>query len=351
MPTDEKLSVRTSELAYSIEPFGDSVREAYTGLFADMPEKLAELSWRFEHPGGGKAQFAVARRADSEIVGLIALTPAPLRGRFGTLRAVQAIDTIVSPLARGKFVFVRLGRIIHDSPMIEADIVWGFPNALAARGWFGKLGWERFGSVPFLVKPLRTGYFLGRLWKQLERVDIPFNVLKPQKDEMIVREIDDRWDQLWNACVPDFGVAVDRTAQWLRWRLGKPGTDYRFAMKVGPDGGEAAVITRIVQKHGAMICYVMEALSAPQHGRVLNRLLKHELRRAAQQGSQLALAWCPKYAPNRGNYSRVGFFSLPDRLRPIQIHFGGRWLASGHALGEDMPGDQWYLSYLDSDTV
>lgn len=349
MQPDKETPSHSGPIAYSIEPFSNSIREAYANLFADMPDKLAELSWRFDL--GIKAHFAVARQANNEIVGMIALAPTPLRGAFGALMAVQAIDTIVSKLARGKFIFVRLGRIIHESPLVNADVVWGFPNDLAARGWFGKLGWTRFGSVPFLIKPLQTGYFLGRLWRPLRHINLPLCALKPVADDGIVNEIDDRWDQLWNACVDDFGIALDRSAHWLRWRLGKPGANYRFAMKVGPSGPEAAVITRIVRKHGATICYVMEALSTPDHQRALNKLLNNELRRAVEQGADLALAWCPRYARNRSNYSRVGFFGLADRLRPIQIHFGGRWLAPGQALGKELTGDQWYLSYLDSDTV
>ena len=164
-------------------------------------------------------------------------------------------------------------------------------------------------------------------------------------------EIDDRWDRLWEGCRDDFGLAVDRTADWLRWRLRKPDANYRFAMKVGPDGPQAAVITRIAHKHGAAICYVMEALASAGQGATLTKLLKSELRLAAKQGADLALAWCPKSAPFRKDYARAGFFNLIDRFRPIQIHFGGRWLASGEAIGKPLPGNQWYLSYLDSDTV
>lgn len=338
-------------ISYSIEPFGPQIREAYSRLFADSPEKLVELNWRFHSKLHGDASFATARQDDGSIVGMIAMSPTQFCGTFGQMSGVQAIDTIVSPLARGKFIFIRLGRILHESPLVNADVVWGFPNAIAARGWFGKLGWQRFGSVPFLIKPLRTGYFLGRLWNPLRLFNIRLSAFPPADDRTIVTEIDDRWGLLWQECKDSFGVAVDRSTQWLRWRIGKPNAEYRFAMKVGPSGAEAAVITRIIEKHGGTICYVMEALATPEHGSTLNKLLKSEMRRAARQGADVALAWCPDHAPNRKNYARAGFFSLAERFRPIQIHFGARWLSSGEALDKPLPGDQWYLSYLDSDTV
>lgn len=350
MSTDIKTDSASSPISYTIEPFSPAIRSAYARLFTDAPDKLADVDWRFRGPDSGSVRFAIARQ-DNEIVGMIALVPTALRGRFGAVAGVQAIDTIVSPQARGKFIFVRLGKIVHESPLVAADVVWGFPNALAARGWFGKLGWQRFGSVPFLIKPLRTGYFLGRLWKPLGRLNLPLSVGRASRDPALVTEIDDRWDQLWENCRDDFGLAVDRSADWLRWRLRKPEANYRFAMKVGTDGAQAVVITRIARKHGATICYVMEALASGGHSGTLAKLLKSELRLAAQQGADLALAWCPRNAPLRKNYARAGFFDLIDRFRPIQIHFGGRWLASGGAMGKDLPGEQWYLSYLDSDTV
>jgi hypothetical protein len=349
MHGDPAAAPAKASVDYSIEPYGPAIGDAYAALFSDSPEKLAELDWRFGQPAHGPARFAIARQ-DGAIVGMIALVPTLLRGQLGELSGVQAIDTIVSPAARGKFIFIRLGKIVHESPLVDADLVWGFPNALAARGWFGKLGWARFGTVPFLIKPLRSGYFLGRLWNPLRRLDLPLGF--PSKDDpAIVTRMDDRWDRLWDMCRDEFGIAVDRSAQWMRWRLDKPNAGYRFAMKIGPDGAEAAVVTRIARKHGATICYVMEALAPSGHRRSLDRLLKSEMRRAARHGADLALAWCPSHAPNRKNYARAGFFGLPDRLRPIQIHFGARWLAPGEALGRPLPGNQWYLSYLDSDTV
>ncbi len=337
--------------SYSIESYSTSIKDAYAALFSESPEKLAELDWRFARTPAGEAQFAIARQPDRKIVGMIAMTPTLLRGSFGSLAAVQAIDTVVDPLARGKFIFVRLGNLIHNSSAVHAKLVWGFPNAIAARGWFGRLGWTRSGSVPFLIKPLRTGYFLARLWPPLKCLNFPTVIRKPVIDETVVNEIDDRWDQLWNSCVDEFGLAVDRSEHWLRWRLDKPGANYRFAMKVGSEGAEAAVITRIVRKHGASICYIMEALSTPKHHKCLNKLLNNELRRAAQDGADLALAWCPDFARNRSDYARVGFRGFPDRFRPIEIHFGGRWLSSDQDHETGFPGKKWYLSYLDSDTV
>jgi hypothetical protein len=344
-------SIESPTYDYAIESFGNAISEAYVSLFSEAPEKLDDLNWRFGRGAQESTQFAVAREAGGRIVGMIALVSSPLRGGLGTVAAVQAIDTVVNPLVRGKSIFVRLGNLVHSSPSVNAQLVWGFPNALAARGWFGRLGWSRVGSVPFLIKPLRTGYFLGRLWRPLRRLNLPLCFRKPSYDEGIVNTVDERWNDLWNACVNDFGLAVDRTARWLRWRLDKPGADYKFAMKVGPEGAEAAVISRIVERHGAKICYVMEALSTPKHHKALSTLLSNELRSAAQQGAEVALAWCPKFARSRSNYAAVGFVGLPDRFRQIEIHFGGRWLSLDPDRSEQFPGATWYLSYLDSDTV
>ncbi|MBM4780049.1 MAG: hypothetical protein GQE15_20280 [Archangiaceae bacterium] len=62
------------------------------------------------------------------------------------------------------------------------------------------------------------------------------------------------------------------------------------------------------------------------------------------------IAWCLEHSPNHRAYRSNGFFPLPERLRPIELHVGVRSLA---APAEANLGNRrnWYLSYLDSDTV
>jgi len=343
-------------MQYSVEPFSPEIVEAYRRLFPEFATEKSpdQLAWRFERGPHGPGIFAVARDdAGGQIVGMIALVPTRLRVGGDVQFAYQAIDTVVDPAYRGHGAFVGLGEAAQDSANHEGRILWGFPNANAAPGWFGKLGWQNFGTVPFMVRPLRTGYVLRRPLPFLGRIDFPL-VRQPRSssNHRKIERFDAQAEALWNASRAPNGIAVDRDAAWLNWRLmDKSDGSYRSVGTYDPKGAlEGIVSTCVLNKHGGQICYVMEAISSPEKLASLSELLRDEVARAAQQGAEVALAWCPKDAPNRAAYRRAGFLPLPDMLRPVEIHFGARALVP-EAASAVQDGSKWFISYLDSDTV
>ena len=163
-------------ISYSIKAFGPEIVEAYQRLFLNPADDqdVARLVWRFEQGPHGPGLFAVARdnEARNQIIGMIALLATRIRIGASTSLAYQAIDTVVDPVYRDRRVFVSLGRVAQDGALHQGEVLWGFPNPNAAPGWFGRLGWKDFGTVPFLFRPLRTGFFLRKLHSSLGNIDI-----------------------------------------------------------------------------------------------------------------------------------------------------------------------------------
>ena len=340
---------------YSVQPFSAEIVAAYRRLFPESATEKsdAQLSWRFERGPHGPGLFAVARAGgDRQIVGMIALVATRLRIGSTLQSAYQAIDTVVDPAFRGRGVFIGLGQAAQDGSNHDGRIIWGFPNANAASGWFGRLGWQNFGTVPFMVRPLRSGYFLRKLLPFLGSIDVPLARQRKATATQIIKRFGDDADDLWNASRATDGIAVERNADWLNWRLlDRPNVPYRSVGSYDPKGGlEAFVSTCSLNKHGGNICYVMEAMSPLEKLASLAVLLRDEVARAARRGAEVALAWCPQSAPNRAAYRRAGFLPLPNLVRPVEIHFGARALVPQvDAAIED--GSKWFISYLDSDTV
>ncbi|WP_370195800.1 MULTISPECIES: N-acetyltransferase family protein [Aurantimonas] len=324
----------------SIEPISDELMDAYiaSGMERGRAGRSA-IEWAF---GSNAAPFAVAR-SDGQIVGISAYIQSRMQFGAATGVAFQAVDSFVSESMRGKGIFSRLARA-YDAHAASSggDLVWGFPNDNAAPAWFGKLGWHSHGQVPFLIKPLRAGFLSRKIGLPL---DFPLTRARDQNLPPIA-EIGEWADGLWHSVAPAVGVGAVRDRAFLNHRLfdGPQASQYRVV--ASPDQITPAIVaTREAEKHGGRIAYLMEALG----GAALQPLVMSELGRLASRGVEVALAWSFPWSPNYRNLRKAGFVPLPERMRPIRIWFGST-PKTGSAARADQQG-QWYLSYLDSDTV
>lgn len=329
------------DLDYQLEPFSPALRDAYLALLPEQQQAVAagKLEWKLRDNPAGAGLIAVARHG-SEVVGVNAFMPAEFALAGRRLVGYQSMDTIVSPAARGQGVFGRLINCFYERS--GAALLYGFPNESSAPGFFGKLGWKRFGTVPMLVRPLRTGVVLKRVARFLP--DLPVPVLaRPLREARPLGRFDDRATTAWQRMATSIGCAVARDAAYLNWRLVDHPTE-RYDILAAPDGAFSA--STVADKHGAKVGYLMEAIGDSATGA---GLVAASLRLMQRQGAEIAFAWCLPGAPNYAAYRRAGFYPFTDRLRPIIINFGARAIAAADPAIEDVAA--WYVSYLDSDTV
>lgn len=344
------------DFTIEVAPFDAEIEAAYARLFTQEGEvkSPAFLKWRFAKNPHGNGYFALARH-DGRIIGMIALIATKFHVDGKPVNGIQAVDTIVSPEAQGNALFSRMGQAIYYNGDVHgADFLWGFPNAQAKRGWFGRLGWSRLGTVPFVAKPLRTGYLLSRLSSKLASLDFPIGGIFGARSGQA--EIAERFGtDVQNLCDLTNGsrpVMIEYSPQYLNWRLFDcPNQEYRVVVHRDAAGQIIAMVaTFIADKHGTRIAYLMEALGDPSSGAELGTLLRSELHHARCSGASLSLGWNIPTSPNSRTLRRAGFFPLPDRLRPVEMHFGARPLTNDIPTAIQHRGS-WYLSYLNSDTV
>lgn len=332
------------QIATTIEDFNDEIRAAYLALLPHQSQAVAagKLDWKFKNNPAGKGKVAVARLGN-EIVGLNAFMAGSFESAAGqSYSAFQSMDTIVTPAARGQGVFHRLVDQFQTSS--TGGLIYGFPNMNSSPGFFGKLGWHPIGPAPMLVKPLRTGVFLKRLHRFLP--DFPLPTFLPAMPEMEeITQFDFRVDAVWTKFAAENNVqlALRRDAAYLNWRLfSHPSVSYRaFTIE-----HRAYAAICIEEKHGGQIGYIMDAFGDGDAVRMLVNGLSLLIRNA---GADAIFAWNLPHMSNRGAYRAAGYLSLPDRIRPIRLNFGGRTLAD-QIEGLENP-DHWHISYLDSDTV
>jgi len=346
-------------IEYDVSFLNEEVEQAYLRLLPQQADLIAQgkLQWKFERHPAARGALAVAH-LDGRMVGMVGFAPARLKLGDRRVIAFQALDTVVDPVCRGKGAFVGLGNAFYAAAArLEAAAVYGFPNENAAPGWFGRLGWTRLGSPPFLIKPLRAGYFsrrlLGRAGALLD--PLPLSIIgAPRDTDRAVRidRFDERVDALWESFSAPVACAVDRTANYLNWRLVEhPIAEYETNAVFASDGSmQAMVTTHVADKHGGCIGYIMEAMARPTAEDDLVMLLRRAIAAMRRRGVDAILAWAAPHAPNHRAYRRCGFLPMPERIRPIHLYFGARPLSPVAQTGMSRE-EGWYLSYLDSDTV
>jgi GNAT superfamily N-acetyltransferase len=336
----------TDDITIEVTAYSDAILDAYLGLLPEQSVGVQKglVSWKMRDHPFGAGLFALARDATGKIVGINAFQPARFRLKGGArLLGHQSMDTIVHPSARGKGLFTRMIRAYYAHG--EFDILYGFPNSSSAPGFFNKLGWDRLGTVPMLVKPLRTGFLARRLgWSG---PDFKLPLLRSARGASTRLEIfDPSTDALWENFAERHGIeiALDRTADFLNWRYTRhPQNKYDIWAR---DDGSFVVCT-MADKHGAKIVYLTEAIG---EAATVTDIAREAMRHYQAQGAEIALAWSIEGNPIRRALTSAGFLPFADRLRPIEINAGARRRdADVHQHFADRSA--WFLSYSDSDTV
>ena len=330
-------------------PFVEELIAHYGQL---MPAISAEvLQWRFKNNVEGPSLIGQAVLG-SAVVGMTPFMRVRMKGADDDrLQAFHAIDTIVALEARGKGVFGELGRITCEAAAdAGAKFVYGFPNAAAASGWFKHNNWINLGRAPFMVNPVRTGLFLEKLiGRRLLDIRLPF-IPTSLKEVVVISRFDPGFDDLWKEFSKNLTCAVDRGSAYLNWRLARaPSSPYHtVAVKEG-QSIVAFVTSRTAMKHGGHIGYIMEAMCLPGREKTLLALLRWVKRDLARAGVDAIMAMCFPHSPTYRTLRKAGFWTIPDKVVPIEVHFGALPLTpEGQVAGKR---ENWYLSYLDSDSA
>lgn len=333
------------------------------------PKDTSILRWQYQRPPAlpdreRPRDLYVDLATDPDRADKIAAIYAtfPVEAQLGQHKAlaVQSLDTLTDADYRGRGLFTEIAARVYARCQEDgAAFVYGFPNGSSAPGFFGKLGWTRLGSVPYLFLPLRSRYFLRRAGlpeRALRFVPdalpsrYPPPAATPDEEVAVCTEIDPGVDALWERFSQHVRTAIVRDLRYLSWRLSRPKAGYKLFVFRRAGAVLGFCVTSCREKHGGRVGYVMELLHVPDDHRAGEILLSAAIDDLVASKADVALAWCLEHSPNRTTYRRAGFRTLPERLRPVELHFGVRALAAppDAALGNRR---NWYLSYLDSDTV
>jgi hypothetical protein len=351
-----EASASVQDLAIRVSRLEDAADlQKVQDLFSQngFPRASREVEWIYE-PLGRDAPHAAIAEAGEATAGLYVTVPARFKCGDRTLLAAQSLDTMVDAKFRGFGLFTKLARAVYDE-MARSGVafVYGFPNGNSYPGFVQKLGWATLDPVPFLFRPLSLGYAFGKLNSKLRNLPLRMPPIGRRGRSEQIQGLPDREaiDTLWANFSRNLGVARVRDHEFLSRRYSRhPRAIYRYRAVI--DAGKLAglIIYCVEDKHGGRIGYVMELMCIADRQDCAGWLLADAVHDMSNDSCDGVLAWCLEHSPYYDKYLKQIFLPMPTRLRPIELHFGGRQL-SGEPIEMLKDRKQWYLSYSDSDTV
>lgn len=324
----------------------------------DSPKELKVIEWQFLR---NDIKSYVNILVDNEAKRTAAIyATCSLKFKFGgeIIVGAQSLDTITDLNYRGKGFFIKLANRVYETAKDGGvKLVYGFPNGNSVHGFKSKLGWKVLDPVPFLIKPLRTGYFtkMVRGISFLPDCSVPFKT-GYVNDKIHHLEQSNHFppecDELWDSFSANIGIAVHRNRTYLEWRyIDKPGESYRIVHCRDRKQKYLGYIVYVAkEKHGGLIGYVMELIYEPKQSKAGEQLLAFAINDMKKTGCDAVMAWCMDHSLPYDIYKKKLFMKMPEMIRPIELHFGA--LAFDDSLKTVIENrENWYLSYSDSDTV
>ena len=236
----------------------------------------------------------------------------PVKAKVGNevINACQSLDTLTDKDYQGKGLFVSAAKKRYKRNSEKGfNFVYGFPNYLSVHGFIKRLGWSLLGTVPFLIKPLRTGYFVKKILGNRLGTLIDFPLAFRNKldlgDNWTIKSIsrfESCFDDLWHSFSKEIPVAIERDSHYLNWRyVERPNSNYEILALYKKEKLHGFIVYTSINKHNGRVGYVMELITRPESKDKAKALLHQAQNNFISNKVDFVLAWCFTHAPN---YSR-----------------------------------------------
>jgi hypothetical protein len=324
----------------------------------DSPKEKVLIEWQFLNNPISKQFVDIAiDETVNKVAAIYAIFPVKIKIKKNLHIGSQSLDTITDIEYRGQGLFIKLAKDVYQKAADDGvALVYGFPNGNSIHGFKSKLEWEVLDPVPFMIKPIKTSYFSKKIFvfKWLPNFNVSFSKYS-ESNKLRIEEnfsFPEMVTPLWESFANQIEVAVQRDKKYLDWRyIQKPYENYKIAHCYSENNTYLGyIVYAIKEKHGGKIAYIMELIFDLKLQKAGRKLLQYAINQIKKENADCILSWCMDHSPNYNVFKKEFFFKLPEKFRPIELHFGAR--AFNKELAPIINNrNNWYLSYSDSDTV
>ena len=263
------------------------------------------------------------------------------------------VDVMTNTALRGQGLFVRSGlEAIKRLERTNVKTVIGFPIRKEVLPGHLKVGWNVQLTMPIYVCPVGSAQnkrfnhrLISSFAKILRVISSPLRVSKSQISEIAVSELleDQNLLNFFSAGTEQKLIQIDKSKEFLDWRLNRPGVDYKVFL-CSANSPKSAAIVRKMDLNGFQTIAFLDFCS--EGAKWTRAMIRHLMDYAKDQKVDfLAISTNPTNA-KRLKILQTGFVRSHKKFKVITRSIG-------HDLNPFTQSDEssFRMTWLDSDTV
>jgi hypothetical protein len=336
-------------------------RECFPETIGTSVEKDSHYFWKFHAFPGKEKSYEYAAWVGGDMVGYYAAIPYRYRCGDKMFTAGMVCDVMTGLKARGKGVFTRLGHYSTDAMQQEGlDFVTGYPIRPEVIPGHLKVNWKIAFKMPIYIRFLKTNsvlkkYKAGFLSRIVNVGLLLFDrVFVARHSREYTLDVHDKtaffklkdYEQFFEQWQSEIGNPLQKTMDFMRWRLGAPGTSYQIitARKDGKLVGMA--IVRKSEMEQIPVIAILDLMVLPGNEKCISGI-NHEFRLLAEtEKAEAVVAMMGKLWSSKYRMMKHGFLKSPYVFSLI-IKNLNKQVDDGLLYDES----RWHLMWIDSDDL
>lgn len=336
-------------------------RECFPETLGKPIEKDTHYTWKFHACPGSVKSYEYAAWAGDDMIGYYAAIPYRYKCGDKMLTAGMVCDVMTGLKARGKGVFTKLGHFSTDAIKQEGlDFVIGYPIRPEVIPGHLKVKWKIAFKMPIYIRFLKSNTVLKkyragflspfanvalwlyhRVFVAQRSAGFTFDVI----DKTTFFKLDD-WDQFFNNWQSQIGNPLQKTMDFMKWRLGAPDTSYKIvtARKEGKLVG-LAILRKSVMEHIPVIA-ILDLMVLPGNEKCLYGINGVFKQVATNEKAEAVVTMMGKLWARKYRMMKLGFLKSPYVFSLI-IKKLNEQIDNSLLFDES----RWHLMWIDSDDL
>ncbi len=336
-------------------------------VFADS-KSMDWWVWQHKQNPAGEAIIIVGdNEKEQGIVGHVCFMPLRIKIRDEDCLAAVIVDIMVHPDYRGHGLYGQL-RLEAIKIAQQNNILFtsSFPNEISSRIRFRIPGSKTiFKKTPLWIKPFQvenivTMYFkknnmlnplLVVITKGITRITDRSRNYQIRTQVREVKEIDDRFDILWEKGSSLHRIMMVRDKAFLDWRyIKKPDAEYTIYISEQSNQLLGYVVLRIIEDNGLKTGWIADILTSAKNSLAAMDLIAKAIHHCKAMGVDMIMCVMPPKAYLAPTLRKHGFsysYKLLRKLNPIRI----APILPKHPEVILVNPSNWYLTRGDSDLI